>query len=252
MYFVVYNPLLPVPSLPASFHRAYDHLVRKIASGDLAAGSPLSEVALATEIGVSRTPVREAIGQLAAEGILQKISGRGTVVAEPTRQDIVDLYELREALEVYAVGHVARRGLKPDESTLLGQLVDEIAAVKDRLVRSGKTTLSGDLLQRFLAADLRFHTVLLQAAGNRRMSKVLGDTRLLLRIFTMRREDHTAALLTQVQRYHRRILEAVTHGNGPKAAQLLGEHIQASLQERLAEYEAHWRATEQTHLLRGL
>ena len=239
-------------SSATSFRHAYDHLVRKIASGDLPAGAVLSEAPLAAEIGVSRTPIREAIGQLAAEGIVHKVAHRGTVVAEPTREDIIELYELREALETYAVIRATRRGIPPSELAVLSQLVEEVANVREALLASGLETLSGELLQRFLAADLRFHSSLLQASGNRRMSKVFGGTRLLIRIFTMRRQWHTANLLEAVYGFHRGILDAVARGDEPSASRLLGEHIQSSLKERLVEYEAAWRAAEQSNHLGGL
>jgi DNA-binding GntR family transcriptional regulator len=80
--------------------KAYLHIQRKIAAGELPTGSALSELALAKGLGSSLTPIREAIGQLVAEGFLEQTPNRGAVVVQLTRQDIVELYELREALEV--------------------------------------------------------------------------------------------------------------------------------------------------------
>src|SRR5690242_20693729 len=88
--------------------QARQHIQRKIASKELAGGSAVSELMIAKELGFSRTPVREAIGQLLAEGLLRQASGGGAVVAQLSRRDIVDLYQLREALEVYAAGNAAR------------------------------------------------------------------------------------------------------------------------------------------------
>lgn len=217
---------------------AYDYILQRITSGQIAAGDPLSEIPLANEIGVSRTPVREAINQLVAEGILQEIPGRGAGLAEPTKRDIIELYELREALEVYSVGQSAKRGIRDKELETLGKLVDEVRESRELLEASGKKVLTGELLKRFVNADLRFHVLLLESAGNERIAKLGGDTRLLIRIFTMRREHHTAPLLEQIHAYHRGILEAVRAGNAPEAMRLLGEHIRLSLEERLDEYES--------------
>ena len=188
------------------------------------------------QLGVSRTPVREAIGHLVAEGVLQK-SNRGAVVTEPTRQDIVELYELREALEVYVIGKVAERRLSPRELETLEALIEEVRTIAEELRASGQPALEGEALERFVTADLRFHMVLLQAGGNRRMLKLLDSTNLLLRIFTMRREHHTVKLLAGVYDCHRRILDAVAAGAGDEAVRLLGEHIRLTRYERLAEYE---------------
>src|SRR5262249_11400151 len=84
----------------SSRERAYLYIQRKIGSGELPGGGAVSELALAKEIGISRTPIRESIGQLIAEGLLEQSPNRGVVVVQMRRSDIVDLYELREALEV--------------------------------------------------------------------------------------------------------------------------------------------------------
>src|SRR5271157_1323834 len=79
--------------------KAYLYLRRKILSGELPAGIPLSEASIARELGNSRTPLREAIRRLAAEGFLRHIPNRGSMVVEFSKRDIAELYELREALE---------------------------------------------------------------------------------------------------------------------------------------------------------
>jgi len=225
-----------VPRDRGSLRLAREHILAQIAAGELPAGTPLSELSLAAQIGVSRTPVREAIGQLVAEGILQK-SSRGVMVAEPTRRDIIELYELREALEVYTIGKIAARGLDARDLENLESLVAEVRLGAEELKQSGQPVLKGAALQRFLTGDLRFHMRLIQAAGNERMLKVLDSTNLLLRIFTLRRGHHTLKLLKEVHGFHRRILDAVAAGDGEQAMRLLGEHIRISRDERLAEYE---------------
>ena len=226
----------PLPRNRGALGLAHKHILSSIASGEFPAGAAISEVSLATGLGISRTPVREAIGQLIAEGILQR-SHRGAVVAEPTRQDIIELYELREALEVYAIGKVAAR--RPSQRVLesLEALVEEVRIIAAELKKSGEPGLEGDALQRFITCDMRFHMLLLQAGGNQRMLKILDSTSLLLRIFSLPRQHHTGKLLGEVHNFHRRILDAVAEGSRTEAKRLLGEHIRISLEERLAEYE---------------
>ena len=95
--------------------QAYAYIQKKILSGDLPAGGAVSELNIAKELGSSRTPIREALGQLVAEGLLEQIPNRGAVVVQFGRQDIVDLFELREALEAFAVEKVARGRLGNDQ-----------------------------------------------------------------------------------------------------------------------------------------
>ncbi|MCL6506325.1 MAG: GntR family transcriptional regulator [Bryobacteraceae bacterium] len=229
--------------------KAYEYIRGKLLSGQLPAGAAISELALAQEIGISRTPVREAIGRLVAEGLLEHIPGRGTVVIHPTRRDIVELYELREALEVYAVGKAARQRLHAEDAAGLRRLCEQIRAMAEELRSSGRARLDENEMQRFLAADMKFHMLLLRAAGNLRIMKVVADTRLLTRIFSYRREGHDAALLEQIHQYHHDVLEAVEAGDAARAMERLGEHIRSSMRERLETYERWTRENELRRLM---
>ena len=104
---------------------AYVHIQKKIASRALRAGSPVSEVPIARELGISRTPTREAVRQLVTEGLLEQVPGGGVVVVTLERRDIVEIYELRKALEVQAV-EVAARRLAGTELQNLRKIADEV------------------------------------------------------------------------------------------------------------------------------
>lgn len=218
--------------------RAYIHLRRKIASGELPAGASLSEVSIAREIGVSRTPLREAIRQLAAEGLLRQTPNKGSVVVEFSKRDIAELYELREALEVYAAGKATEHGLRPEDIETLQQSLSAILALRDELQQSGKARLEGEQMQKLLQTDLNFHAVLVRAAANRRLLKAFADTRVLLAIFAIRRKGHDLAQLTGIYRYHSEVLAAAMRRDVGTAMRLLGEHINVSKQERLDEFDA--------------
>jgi DNA-binding GntR family transcriptional regulator len=222
--------------------RAYLAIQKRIATGDLAAGSALSELDLARELGSSRTPIREAISQLVAEGLLEQNDSGGVFVIQLTRENILDTYELREALEMYAVGKVARLGLmRASDRERLQGLVDSILVLRDELVQAGQAALDADQTNRLLAADLSFHALLIGLSQNVRINKVVNDTRLLLRIFTMRRESHDAAALERIYQQHNDLLECIDRHDEASTARLLSEHIQASQRERLVEYDQHLR-----------
>ena len=218
--------------------RAYTYLLHKIISGDLPAGSALSEAALAKELGSSRTPLREAVGQLVAEGFLRQIPNRGSVVVQFAREDVADLYDLREALEIYAVEKAAQQTLRPAYLERLNQLVGAVLPLKEELEHSGKAQLSMEQMKRFVEIDLSFHALLVRAAGNRRILKVVSDTRVLINIFGMRRRGHDPSQLAVIHRYHRDILDAVSRQDGETARKLMREHIRISKAERLNEYES--------------
>lgn len=217
--------------------RAYLLIQQKIANGELRPGSSVSEVSLAQELGSSRTPVREALSQLVAEGLLEQTPNRGTIVVQLKRQDIIDLYELREALEVYAVGKAARRGVSSQEIKRLQELVDKIRVLLDELRESKHKELSPKQMHRFVTCDLGFHVLLVRMAANARISKLVNETRLLIRIFAFHRNRHDAKSLDRIYRQHCEVLQAVAERDPERGMRLLSSHIQASQRERLEEYE---------------
>ncbi len=217
--------------------KAYVLIQQKIMRGELPPGSAVSEIALAQELGSSRTPVREALGQLAAEGLLEQTQNRGAVVIQLKRQDIIDLYELREALEVYAIGKVASRGNSDHQLERLRALARQIAGMRDELARSEQTELNEKQMAQFIACDLGFHLSLVRMASNARILKLLNETRLLIRIFSIHRHGHDVPALTRIHQQHSDMLLAVAEMAPGRAMQILADHIQASLQERLDEFD---------------
>lgn len=219
--------------------KAYLLIQKKIASGELPAGSLLSELAISKELGSSRTPVREAVGQLLAEGLLELSPGGGIVVTRLTRQGIVDLYELREALEIFAVGRAARNVMKPADRERLGDLIEETQVLLKELKASGKKELNPEQMRRFSVSDLGFHALLIRMAANARILKVVNDTRLMIRIFGIQISGHRRDELERIYKQHRDILQAVVEQDAERAQRLLAEHIQASARERLDSFD-HW------------
>ena len=220
--------------------RSYLHIQSQISTGHLPAGAPISELLLAKELGSSRTPIREAIGQLVAEGLLEQTPTGTTLVVRLQRQDIVELYELREALETYVIEKVAESALHETDRGRLQRLVDEILVLQRELQTSGARALDDSQMNRFLASDFAFHSMLMSMAHNSRIQKVLNEMRLLIRIFSIQRRGHTPNLLETIHRHHQQILDAIVKQDVARARQLLAEHIKTSLQERLDEFD-HWR-----------
>lgn len=220
--------------------KAYLYIQELITNGSLMAGSSISELLLAKNLGSSRTPVREAMNQLAAEGLLTQSPGGGMVVAQLTRDDIIELYEMREALEVYAAGKISRRPLRSTDKLRLQQLVDEVEKLEKEIAKSKKPALDAAQMERFIACDLGFHALLMSLANNSRLQKLMHETRLLISIFAIHRGGHDAVTLKSIGQYHQRILDAVDRQDGPAAMVALAEHIQTSKRERLDEFD-EWR-----------
>jgi DNA-binding GntR family transcriptional regulator len=237
---------------PSIEEKAYLYLRGKILSGELGPGTALSEASIARELGNSRGPLREAIRRLTVEGFLRQAPTGGSVVVDFSRRDVAELYELREALEVYAVGKAAEHRLRPADLQTLDGAVKSVSLLRDDLEVSGEHQLKADGMRRFIRMDLQFHTMLVRAAENSRILKVVADTRVLLNIFGICRKGHDVAQLTQIHRYHSEILGAIVRQDPPEAMRLLGEHIRVSREERLKEYDEIEREAALGHTLADL
>jgi DNA-binding GntR family transcriptional regulator len=238
----------PIDSLRT---KAYQHIQRKLLSGDWTAGDVLSELAVAKELGISRTPVREAFRDFEQEGVLEQVPRFGTRVKALSRGDLVELYELREALEPYAVAQAAGRLSEADADTLQ-TLCREMKAVAEDLRKRRKALPDASTMKRLMSADLAFHQLLIRAAGNRRMMKIVADSRLIARIFATPRQEHNVAVIEETHRYHTRILDAVKAGRGEEARKLMAAHIRASMKEALDHFDLQRAAAEVDSVPLGL
>src|SRR5256886_8463962 len=129
----------------------------RILSGDFVSGERLVETRLAADLGTSRGPIREALKQLAAEGLVREEPRRGTFVAAPTLEDARDLYDLRVAIEARAARLIIERGDPAAIATLRAALDELHEAVH-----------ASDLAQ-VTRADYGFHETLCRASGNGRL-----------------------------------------------------------------------------------
>ncbi len=234
-------------TLGSARERAYLHIQQKIAGRELPAGSPISEVVLAAELGLSRTPVHEALRQLLGEGLLEEDSNGSIVVVRLSRQDFDELYELRSVLEGHAVSKIAKRQLAGKDLERLQTLAGEIKALRNELVKSGKKNLDDAQMRRFEKSDISFHTFLMSIADNAVALKVFNKVRYLIRAFAARHAGHNAEALARINSEHLDMIQALADGDAEKGVRVVSQHIQISQQERLKEY-SYW---EREALLRN-
>jgi DNA-binding GntR family transcriptional regulator len=194
------------------WQRVYDHLRDEILSGSLTPGAELSEVALAESLGVSRGPIREAIGRLAAEGLVTVRPRRGAVVSSLSTEEFIELYQVREALELLAVQLAVPR-LGTDDITALQALIDEMSTRAER-----------KQVGEFFEANTAFHARLVDASGN---AKLIDMYRQLLDQLGRyrRRSLQLRGNLQRSVAEHAAILRAAKRGDAERAAHLMSEHI---------------------------
>jgi len=213
---------------------AYDRIYGRIASGRIAEGAVLSEAALAAQLGISRTPVNGALRRLASEGLVEQVPRYGTVVRRFDPQELGELYEMREALESFAAMAAASR-IGEHALARLARYCDEMARIGEELEASRSGELDGSALRRFLAADLAFHLLVVEAAGNRSIARVVAQTRATSRLLRLRRARHDASVVAQTCAQHRRIASALARRDGEAARRLTAEHIRESRERTLRE-----------------
>ncbi|MEO0511990.1 MAG: GntR family transcriptional regulator [Planctomycetota bacterium] len=220
----------------------YDHLCKKLLEGSLRAGERISELTVAKETGVSRSPVREAIGQLRAEGILEQVPGYGAFVKSPSRRELTDAYEVREWLESQAVYAMAAR---PDlaESHLIGvrQVHNEMHAMLRESYLQDTRMLRADQIDAFARLDIRWHEELLDGSGNRQIRKIVRDTRLLVHAAGCKPRPLDPDHIAQVFAEHDLILRVITQRDAGEARRLMTEHIRWAARKAAEIFDAKYR-----------
>lgn len=194
----------------ALYQQVAERLRSRIMSHTLAPGSWIDEQALAAEYGTSRTPLREALKVLAAEGLVTMKLRRGAYVTEVSERDLSEVFHLLSLLECDAIGVVTGRasdGQLRELEVLHAQLE---AAVTDA--------------DAFFAANERFHMRLLEIADNRWRNQMVADLRQVMKLnrhHSLLKEGRLTASLQE----HRAIMAALTARDAPRAQQLMREHM---------------------------
>jgi DNA-binding GntR family transcriptional regulator len=199
--------------LPAQLERrVYERLRDQILNGDLQPGDQLVEARLAGELGVSKTPVREALIRLQRDGLVHAEPYRGARVMSPSEEDVREILELRLALEVHIARDLAER--RPE---------DALRRLEETIIR-GRKALAAGKRRRVLSSLTEFSDVMSEASGNARLARVLGELRsvlLLIASTSLQASGREKRSLDE----HERILRAIKAGDPDAAAQATIEHI---------------------------
>lgn len=198
---------------PPAAERVYHHVKQAVLDRSYEGGTLLTEGALATAVGVSRTPVREALLRLEAEGLLKLYPKKGALVLPVSAQEIRDVVETRLLVEQHAVAKLV--GNPP--AALL-------ACLEELLAEQREHADAGDLAA-FAVADRRFHAEIVRAAGNRILTHLydqLRDRQLRMGVAAMHAEpSRVAKNLAE----HADILAALREGDEGLAADLVQRHV---------------------------
>ena len=195
----------------------FDTLRQAIISGDLAPGERLMEVQLAEELGVSRTPVREAIRQLEQEGLVELVPRKGAYVTDISMSDLADVFEIRYALEGLAARLAAERATE-----------EQIRELEDLLEKIDETIEAGDF-RRVVELDTQFHELLYAASGNQQLQGILSQLRKQVHRFRLQSLAKPGRMAIALKE-HRAIVDAVARRELQAAKERSQEHIQSAAQ----------------------
>jgi len=209
-----------VPLTPRALYEEVAELLRqRIFRRELEPGSWIDELKLAEEYGISRTPLREALKVLAAEGLVTMKVRRGAYVTEVSEQDLVDVYHLLALLESDAAGVVASRANAAQ--------IDELRALHAEL--EAAATPGHVDRDHFFAINERFHMRLLDIANNRWRNQMVADLRKVMKL-----NRHNSLLksgrIEESLAEHRALMEALVQRDSDGAAQRMREHFRSGLE----------------------
>ena len=211
-------PTMVASLAPRALYQEVAELLRqRIFKRDLEPGSWIDEMKLAEEYGISRTPLREALKVLAAEGLVTMKVRRGAYVTEVSESDLADVYHLLALLESDAAGVVAERASDTQlkELQALHKELEAAAATGNR--------------DKFFAVNERFHMRLLQIAGNRWRDQMVADLRKVMKL-----NRHHSLLksgrLEESLREHRAVMEALAKRDAKATVKRMQEHFRNGLE----------------------
>lgn len=200
------------PKPPPAAERVYSHVKGAVLDRRYEGGTLLTEGDLAEAVGVSRTPVREALLRLEAEGLIKLYPKKGALVLAVSAQEIADVVETRLLVEEFA----ARKAV-PASPRLIGRL-EELLAEQSTLAEAGD-------LAAVSVADRGFHAEIVRNAGNQILSRLydqLRDRQLRMGVAVM--EAHPGRIAANITE-HAELLEAIRSGDADEAAQVVRRHV---------------------------
>lgn len=199
----------------------YEKIKEAIVKGQIPAGSRLSEIDLSRQFEVSRTPVREAIRQLAETGLVRLSSRRGAYVLLPTAKDMRDLYEIRTALELISVEHIC--AAPPEVLHTSRRVFEEVSNEWDAV--------------KFMEMDEEFHAELSRHAGNNYLDALLSQVGALIQLCRRYAIGNIPKVSSSME--HIAIIDAIIAGDTDEAKRKMKLHLDHTRDALLEYIKAH-------------
>ncbi|NUL46548.1 GntR family transcriptional regulator [Cellulosimicrobium funkei] len=224
----VTRPLVKMVRRPSTVDLIAVELRNAIYSGTLLPGSSVREAEVASQLGVSRGPLRESAQRLVQEGLLVARPGAGLRVATVGADQVAELYAARLAIEGAAVRHLA--GLEPEDRER------HVATVRDLFSSLEAALADGSDARRIGDADLDLHFGLVEATGNLRMTAMASTLIVQTRLAALSHRDGYV-VRTDILDVHRTLMGQIADGEGLAAERTLAEHFQQTVDRLLGRLE---------------
>ncbi|OGV39383.1 MAG: hypothetical protein A2020_09155 [Lentisphaerae bacterium GWF2_45_14] len=224
--------------------KAYEYVLDKIMSGSLQPGARLSEVAMAKEIGISPTPLREAYRQLASEGFVKYIPNSGIFVRDISTSETKELYETREAIESFCTGMAAMKMNRIDTAELKDSLNTMLETARE-LRDSGGKLFGPEQEIKYMKSDARFHLLILKSADNSIMLRTMRECHVLGRLLGFKSHKHSLRQVARTLLHHYRIYKSIKDHDSARAESAMRNHIKFSRESAIANNTEEPRKTEE-------
>ncbi len=191
----------------------FNTLRQAILRGELEPGERLMEIALAQKLGVSRTPIREAIRKLELEGLVVMVPRKGAEVADITEKDLRDVLEVRTALEALSI-ELAIKNMTDEDFEALRMANEDFRDLAD-----------GNELMKLAEADVAFHEIIYIATNNNRLIQIINNLR--EQMYRYRLEYiKDASARPRLVKEHQEIIDAMMDGDVERAKEVITRHVE--------------------------
>ncbi len=190
--------------------KAYDYIYEQIISGKKALGAPISEMEISEILGMSRSPIREALKLLEMQGIIVHYQNRGTFVTDITRKDVEEIFQLRIMIELEALNNAC---VYMDDE-VLSVLKNDIEKLTEQ-----------SAVEEYYAANTALHQAIVNYSGNSRMIKFYETISMQIALVN-RLSAKLPSHFKESRQKHLAIVEAIIERNKEKATVLLREHLE--------------------------
>jgi DNA-binding GntR family transcriptional regulator len=200
---------------------AYEKLRESILNGEMRAGELYNEMAIAKQLGISRTPIREALLEMSNKGMVTFLPRRGVVVRSLSEEDVEELFELRQVLENHFIVKISAAPSNYDFSVL------------ERNIQKQKTAALKSNVPDYLRFNGAFHGAMAEMCKNQRMMDIYAAIVDLIRLLALQSLQKPMRMQSRLIPQHEAMLQAIKSGDNNLATALLTIHLQESKQAAL-------------------